>query len=154
MSAYFDQKAKEVRELRGQSPNGDPVRAWTRRFVEDITIACEYDRSGPLAFPTDLRDQAYMIILRCSPEHWPCGTPGYGVDYEFDAQGIELLWRMVESMHDLFHTAAHAEWPGRDNPRSAVQAMDGKMEERCAELVATNPALNLAPPTQGEAEQE
>ncbi|MDP3767801.1 MAG: hypothetical protein Q8S13_07285 [Dehalococcoidia bacterium] len=66
------------------------------------------------------------------------------MDYEEDAQGMALLVDLVEQLHDLFHEAATRRWPGRDNPRSAVQAMDARMEERCVELIAQTPNLNLA----------
>lgn len=151
MSAYFDEKAQQLRVLveSGATPAHDAVRAWVRALTLDIAICCEYDRAGPLAFPADLRDQAYALFLRCSPEAWPCGVPGYGVDYEYDHEGMALLSNLVEGLHDIFHAAAHAGWPGRDNPRSAVTAMDGLMEERCAALIAADPTLTkgtFAPP--------
>ncbi len=147
MSSYFDAKAQELRDMRaaGLSIHHAEVRQWIRMFVLDIAVACEFDRSGPLAFPEELRDAAYKLVLRCSPEHWPYGVPGYGVDYETDEQGLEYFRQMVEGMHDIFHESARRGWRGGDNPLSATQAMDSRMEERCAELIAADPSLTLPP---------
>ena len=145
MSSYFDKKANEIRDFRraGETLHSDAVRAWVAQLRADIAIACEYDREGSLAFPEDLRDAIYKMFLRHAEDAWPCGVPGYGVDYETDDQGMQLLADLVERLHDLFHAAAHAGWPGRDNPRSAVQAMDCRMEERCIELIAVDSSLTL-----------
>lgn len=143
MSAYFDTKARELSAFKaaGHTPQHDDVRAWVRNLRLDIVTACEFDRDGPMAFPADFRDHAYTLFIRCDPESWPYGVSGGCVDYEHDEQGMRLFSELVERLHDLFHEAAHAGWPGRDNPRSAVQAMDCRMEERCAELIAADPTL-------------
>ncbi len=146
MSSYFDTKANEIRALivAGRTPAHDDVRLWVRTLTLDMATCCEFDRAGPLAFPADLRDACYRAILSHAPDSWPAGTPGWGVDYGRDEDGMRLLANLVERLHDLFHAAAAAGWPGRDNPLSAVHAMDARMEERCAALIAEEPALNLA----------
>lgn len=146
MTTYFDEKASELRDMiaAGMTPHHDEVRRWVRLLTLDMAVACEFERTGPLALPDEIRDAIYTAILRRSPEAWPCGVKGYGVDYEFDEQGMRLLAEMVEDLHDLFHSAARAGWPGQDNPRSAFVAMDGRMEERCAEIIAANPSLDLS----------
>lgn len=145
MTAYFDERANEIRDLRraGKTPHHDEVRRWVERLTVDMAVVCAFDRDGPLAFPADLRDAVCVRLLKRSPEAWPCGVPGWGVDYETDDQGMALLVDLVEQLHDLFHAAAHAGWPGRDNPRSPVVAMVGRMEERCAELIEAHPDLRL-----------
>lgn len=147
MSSYFDQKAEELRAFRvaGTHIGHDDVRRWTQSLRTDLAIACEFDREGPLAFPAGLRDDVYRLFLRHDAEAWPCGIAGFGVDDESDAQGLEHLARLVESLHDLFHAAAQMGWPGRDNPQSATQAMDARMELRCEALIAQDPTLTLPP---------
>lgn len=147
MSSYFDQRALELRSLRARAltVHSDEVRAWAKTLQLDMAVACEYDKAGPFAFPPAVRDDIYRAFLRCLPEAWPAGVPGYGVDYYYDEDGMRLLSNFVERCHDLFHAAATEGWPGRDNPRSAVQAMDRRMEERCTELIAAEPELTLVP---------
>ena len=151
MTAYFDQKAREIAKLSmwaSASPCREDVLAWTRALSVDIAVCCEYDRDGPWAFPANLRDRAYAMFLRASADSWPC-VPGYGVDYEHDANGMRLLVRLVEDLHDLFHEAARGGWWGGDSPRSPVGRMNAEMEARCEALIAADPALNICP-SQGE----
>ena len=46
-------------------------------------------------------------------------------------------------LHDIFHEAVRAGWPGRDNPQSAVGAMLARVEGRYIELIAQDSSLNL-----------
>jgi len=152
MTAYFDQKAREITKLSlwaCASPCREDVYTWVQSLRTDISICCEYDRDGPWAFPADLRDRAYMMFLRASANSWPDYVPGYGVDYEHDVDGMRLLSKLVEDLHDLFHEAAQMGWLGGDDPRSSVHRMDAEMEARCEVLISENPSLNICP-DQGE----
>lgn len=145
MTSYFDSKANELREFQraGKTIYDETLRSWVLALLNDMALVGEFDRGGEFAFPDYLRDALYTLALRTVPEAWPGGLKGYGVDYETDEQGYELLRQFVEGCHDIFHAAAHAGWPGRDSPRTPIQVMVGRMEERQAELIAKTPALNL-----------
>ena len=147
MTAYFDEKSLELRALReaGRSPMEDEVRSWVNQLVQDKTLVCEYDVGGSMEFPRNLRDAVYKLILKSSGEHWPTGVKGWGVDYEFDEQGMTLLSGMVSDLHSLFHSAAHAGWLGSDSPRAPLAHMAQRREDRCEELIVLDPSLVLTP---------
>lgn len=148
MSAYFDKRATEIDALRkaGKAPWDSETGDWLRALRDDMSIVCEFDRGGPWAFPADLRDAVYTLLLRHDPEAWPSGLAGEGVDYETEEQGMTLFAHLVSRLHDLFHAAAHADWPGRDNPRSAVLEMGCRRQDRCEALILANPALRVPRP--------
>lgn len=137
MTAYFDDKACEIADLRGAPQTS--VDAWEEALVRDMVLACEYDRfdgrDGPLAFPADLRDEVYRKLLASCMAIWPSGVPYGGPDYETDAERHALLERLVSGLHTSFHAAAHADWPGRDGPTAPVVAMASRAEERMIALI-------------------
>lgn len=147
MSSYFDRKAVEIRDMISakRSPYDNDVHSWINSLRIDIAVACEYDRGGPNEMPAEIRDGCYKAFLRHSLDAWPCGVPGFGVDFETDEQGMRLLSNLVECLHDFFHAAAHLGWFGGDNPLAPMYNMDAKMETRCVELIVADSSLTLAP---------
>jgi len=137
MSAYFDGRAIEIADLRGRGliPLSDEVTAWVDAVIADIALAGEFDRGGPAAFPDGLRDAAYRVLLTHAAEAWPSGTQGGIVDYTEDDQGMALLCRMIDRLHDIYHAAAHAGWPGADDPRWVRGEIRSRMADRCDQLL-------------------
>ena len=144
MSAYFDRRAIEIADFQARRliPLSHEVTAWEDAVIADIALVCEFDRGGPAAFPDAQRDAAYTVLLTCAPGAWPTGTPGGIVDYEEDDEGMALLRRMIERLHDIFHAAAHAGWPGADDPRWVRGEVRCRMSDRCDQLL---PSLRGAP---------
>jgi hypothetical protein len=104
----------------GLGPNHDPVRAWVEAWIHDLTLRMEFDRGvlGPdsWVFPDDLRDAVYAVLVKSWGEAFPPDRPGYLVDYAEDDEGMALLHDAIETLHSLFHEAAHRSVPGLDNP--------------------------------------
>ena len=146
MTAYFDELARDVRDLFNPASadphfrEADAIRDFEHRLLRDMALVCEFDRDNLMAFPADLRDKVYGVLLKGCMQAWPCGIPYAGPDYETNEEGRQLLARCVENLHDIFHAAARGGWLGGDNPRTAMQVCLCRQEERMAELVRAKDA--------------
>jgi len=144
VTTYFDQKAREVRQLFHQATEPsrsqeDILRDFEWALYKDMSMVCEFDQpDGPVAFPPELRNLVYLVLLRRCLTVWPHGVlfiEGIGVDYETAEEGRQHLSQAVEDLHDIFHDAARRGWCGGDNPLSALGAATCRAETKMVELV-------------------
>lgn len=113
MTAYFDQKASE---LRGElSP--EQIDAFEETLLADMVLVCEAFRGEQgHEFPPHLRTQVYQAMRQHLTVAW-CSAERYaGPDYEDDAAHVQGLRDLVETLHDGFHAAGRAGWKGGDSP--------------------------------------
>ena len=138
VSSYFDTKSAQLYAMNAArgTPYDPHIRAWVDEVVSDIALCLTFERATDMAFPADLADKACRIIMRGSADHWPCGVPQapWGADYDSDEDGMRILAKMIEDLHDLFHETARRGWVGGDNPRAPHIYASARLEERCAAL--------------------
>lgn len=155
MTAYFDRLAADVRDLfrsAASDPHFDEFEAhrlFEERLLRDMALVCEFDRGvsdigGSMAFPADLRDRVYGVLLKYCMAAWPYGVSYAGPDYSTGEEGRQLLACAVEDLHDIFHEAAYAGWAGGDDPMTPMKAVLFRQESRMEELLARSAAAELA----------
>jgi hypothetical protein len=134
MTAYFDAKQTELRGLVAGAL--DSWEEFEQRIIQDVANMGELFRTegGTAAFPEDLRDAAYSVLLRFSPCAWPTGLKYGGPDYEDVAAYRHGLSLMIEELHSILHEAARRGWDGGDSIQHPVRVANARMEERCSEI--------------------
>jgi len=131
MTAYFDTKQTELRAIR--KADMQALEDFERQIIQDVANVGELFRAegGTKAFPEDLRDAAYRLLLQYSPVAWPNGLKYSGPDYEDTAAYHRGLVSMLEGLHDLLHEAARRGWDGGDSLQHPIHEAGARMEERC-----------------------
>ena len=136
MTAYFDAKQTELRAIR--KADMQALEDFERQIIQDVANVGELlrakDEKGRLesaAFPEDLRDAAYRLLLQYSPVAWPSGLKYSGPDYEDTTAHHRGLSSMLEGLHDLLHEAARRGWAGGDTIKHPILEAGARMEERC-----------------------
>lgn len=145
MTAYFDEFAKKLNNLRVNAPGDwNGLEKLESRLVRDVSVMAE----SP-GFPPDLREAIHKTILAhavtCQPLLPDLRTRENPRRYDTDQWVYTELGMLESELHTIFHQLARLEAGFSDSPLQYVNSLAGSGEEYRERLAAAEIADGSKP---------